>query len=119
VNLVTLCFDTQVRLWCSTCLLLVCETPKLDLSSTTKCDHIHNNDFMNLVTLKAGAKHELLFYKPGHASEVALLSKSLCLAAASDMTKYAVSIVVNLVTLCFIAKVRLRCSTNLALRPVC
>jgi hypothetical protein len=58
---------------------------------------------MNLVTLKAGAKHELLFNKPVPASEVALLSKSLCLAAALDMTKYAVSIAVNLVTLCFVA----------------
>jgi hypothetical protein len=58
---------------------------------------------MNLVTLKSGAKHELLFYKPAPASEFALLSKSLCLAAALDMTEYAVSIVVNLVTLCFVA----------------
>ncbi len=54
---------------------------------------------MNLVTLKFGVKHELLFNKPAPASEVALLSKSLCFAAALDMTKYVVSIVVNLVKL--------------------
>jgi hypothetical protein len=34
---------------------------KPDLSSTTKCEQIHNND---LVTPKAGAKQELLSNKP-------------------------------------------------------
>ncbi len=41
---------------------------------------------MNLVTPKAGAKHELLLIEP--ASGLRLSNKSLCLAAALRVTKY-------------------------------
>ncbi len=38
---------------------------KSDLCSTTKCDQNHISfTIINLVTPKAGAKHELLFNKP-------------------------------------------------------
>ncbi len=53
---------------------------------------------MNLVTSKAGAKHELLFNKP--ASEGELLTKSLCLAAALGVTKFMKLTTINLVKLC-------------------
>ncbi len=41
---------------------------KCDLSGTTKSDKLIELTVMNLVTAKAGAKHELLFNKPasGH-----------------------------------------------------
>ncbi len=53
---------------------------------------------MTLVTPNTGAKHELLFPKP--ASEVGLLNKSLCLAAALGATEFVAIIVMNLHTLC-------------------
>ncbi len=65
---------------------------------------------MNLVTPKAGAKHELLFNKP--ASEAGLLNKSSCLARALGETKFIDMRDMILVTLCCAVKVRLRCSTN-------
>jgi hypothetical protein len=42
--------------------------------------------FINLVTLKVRAKHELLFNKP--ASEASLLNKSSYLAPALGVTKF-------------------------------
>jgi hypothetical protein len=53
---------------------------------------------MNLVTPKAGGKHETLFDKP--ATEVGSLNKSSCLAAALGVTKFISVIVMNLATLC-------------------
>jgi hypothetical protein len=51
---------------------------------------------MNLVTPKAGAKYEILFYKPGSC----LLNKSSYLAPASGVTKFTIARVMILVTLC-------------------
>jgi len=44
---------------------------------------------MNLVTPKAGAKHEVLFNKL--ASEAGLLNKSSCLAPASGATEFTIA----------------------------
>ena len=57
---------------------------------------------INLAAPKAGAKHEYLFNEP-----------------ASGVTKFITIIAMNLVTFCYAAQVRLRCSTNLPLVPVC
>jgi hypothetical protein len=51
--------------------------------------------FLNLVTPKAGAKHELLFNKP----ETGLLNKGSCLARTLGMTKIINIIDIILVTL--------------------
>ncbi len=56
---------------------------------------------MNLVTTKAGAKHELLFNRT--ASETGLLNKSSHLAPALGVTKFIIDIDIIdiiLVTLC-------------------
>ncbi len=53
---------------------------------------------MNLVTLKAGAKHELLFNEL--PSEAGLLNKSSCLAAALRVAKFIAIIAVFLVACC-------------------
>jgi hypothetical protein len=53
---------------------------------------------MNLVTPKAGAKHELLFNKP--ATEVGSLNKSSCLAADLGVTKLLSVIAMNVASLC-------------------
>ncbi len=51
---------------------------------------------MNLVTPKAGAKHEVLFNETASG----LLKKSSCLAATLGVTKFITNIAYNLVTLC-------------------
>jgi hypothetical protein len=53
--------------------------------------------FMNFVTPKAGAEHELLFSKP--ASETSLLNKSSCLAPALGVTKFIIITGLIVVTL--------------------
>ncbi len=53
---------------------------------------------MNLVTPKAGAKHELLFNKP--ASEASLLNKSSYLAPALGVTKFTLANDMFLFALC-------------------
>jgi hypothetical protein len=53
---------------------------------------------MNLVTPKAGAKHELLFNKP--VSWAGLLHKSSCLAAALGVHKLRTVVAKNLATFC-------------------
>ncbi len=54
---------------------------------------------MNLDTPRAAAKHELLLNEP--ASEVGLLNKSFCLAAALGVTKFITINAMNLVTLSY------------------
>ncbi len=56
------------------------------------------NAALDLVTPKAGAKHELLFNET--ASEVGLLNKSSGLARALGVTKFINMRDMNLVTLC-------------------
>ncbi len=53
---------------------------------------------LNLITPKAGAKHEHLFNQL--ASEAGLLNKCLCLALALGVTKLIAIVTVNSVTLC-------------------
>ncbi len=53
------------------------------------------------------------------ASVASLLYKSLCLTAALTVTKFVASIAMNIATLCFAKKVRIRLSTNWPQRPVC
>jgi hypothetical protein len=54
--------------------------------------------FINLVTPKVGAKHELLFNKP--ATEAGLLNKSSHLASALGVPKFIIVVDMIWVTLC-------------------
>ncbi len=54
----------------------VCWTFKSDLSSTTKCDKLISMAIINLVSPKAGAKHEPLFNKPASIEQKLTLSSS-------------------------------------------
>jgi hypothetical protein len=73
---------------------------------------------INLVTLKAAAKRELLF-NPTPLPEAGLSNKSSHLAAALGVTKFLVLLAMNLVTLCCATSVSLGCLTNHTLRPIC